>query len=94
MDNGGCSGGTGVEVQAFRMSEMSQNEFNNEMGVMDNSLLKIAQKGSMLLSTDHNISKRSMSPIASPSQAERIQIVIQNSLEQQRTISQSTPKNS
>jgi len=72
LDNGGCSGGTGVEIMAFGMSDVSQNEFNNEMGEMDNSQIRIAQKGSVLKSTDNINSRRSMSPIVSPTHAEKI----------------------
>ena len=63
MDNRGCSGGTDGII-AFGMSDLSQNEFTNDMvnPMEDNSLIIIAQKGRNILSTGRDDS-RSVSPI-------------------------------
>ena len=54
MDNRGCSGGTGVENMAFGVSDVSQNDFTNELGVMENSLVRLVElrKSSNFVSTD------------------------------------------
>ena len=47
-DQGGCSGGTGVDLAGFVLTDQSQNEMN----LMDNSLIRIAQRGSNFNLTD------------------------------------------
>jgi len=55
MDNRGCSGGTGVENMVFGVSDVSRSDFTNDMGVMENSIVRIVQlqKSSNFVSTDH-----------------------------------------
>ena len=43
MDNRGCSGGTGVENMVFGVSDVSRSDFTNDMGVMENSIVRIVQ---------------------------------------------------
>ena len=77
MDNRGCSGGTGVENMAFGVSDVSQNDFTNELGVMENSLVRLVElrKSSNFVSTDqthHYNPRKSMSPEGLVTHAEKI----------------------
>ena len=65
LDNRGCgSGGTGVDIVNFGISDASQNELVvQEVQNLDSSLLNLAkQEGRLLAANGHDLS-RSLSPI-------------------------------